>query len=142
MKKPVVQAMLAARDRAQQTPEEVRAAFLGKRVSAGGLELHSLTLGIVWLFEKLRHPLLEGLTDGQRLSIEQQIQAAFIFAQPSEAHAALSEGIETFDAAAHKLAMNLTPADLNDIAHAIGMIMAEGLATIPGVGGGTQKKTG
>lgn len=134
--------MIQARDRAQQTPDEVRAAFLQKRVAAGGLELHPLTLGIIWLLEEIRSPLIEGIKDGQPLTIRQQAEAAFVFAQPDDARAALAEGRPAFDLAAHQLAAQIVPGDLNEIAVAIGAILNEGLATIPGAGDSVQKKTG
>jgi len=142
MKKPAIKAMLQARDRAQQTPDEVRAAFLQKRTHAGGLELHPLTLGIIWLLEEIRSPLIEGIKDGQPLTIRQQAEAAFVFAQPDEARAALAEGREAFALAAHQLAAQVVPGDLNEIATAIGAILHDGLATIPGATGGDQKKIG
>src|SRR5262245_41523605 len=132
MKPGTAKAMIEARDRAHNTPEEVRAAFLGKRAKAGGLELHPLTLGIIWLLEDLQHPLIDGLKEGERLSIKQQAGAAFVFAAPDEARAALAEGRETFEMGAHQVAMKLTPADLGEVAAAVVRIFNEGLATIPG----------
>lgn len=142
MKQGTAKAMIHARDRAQQTPDEVRAAFLQKRVSAGGLELHPLTLGIIWLLEEIQSPLIEGIKDGQPLTIRQQAEAAFVFARPDEARAALTEGRDAFRLEAHQLAAQIVPGDLNEIAVAIGAILNEGLATIPGATGGDQKKTG
>lgn len=143
MKGSTVKAMVRARKRAEMTPDEVRAAFLQKRVRAAGIDLHPLSLGIVWLLDDLQHPLLGELSEHTKFSMTDQLRATYIFAFPDKARTAYVEGsAEGLDAGAHTLAMRLTPGDLNEIAAAIIKIVIEGLATIPGAGATRPPKVG
>jgi hypothetical protein len=169
-KKPVRQqlaesrAMLKARNQAAQTPEEVRKAFLTRARTVGPLVLQPFSLGILWLFEELKHPFNEPdeilrdaagnpvplldaagkpqLKDGQPLyqvkpmSLADTARAIYVFADPEGAAETLATGMEAFDTAAKSLAFGISPEHLLAINRAIKTIFTEGLATIPGAGAG------
>jgi hypothetical protein len=152
-------AMLAARDSAMQTPDEVRKAFLGRRRSVGPVYVEPFSLGILWLFEEIKHPLNEGrepLLDAkgepvldargqpvpQPLSARDVARAIFIFHDSEGAAEALAEGVQTFDAAAVALVRQIDVQWIVKINEVINQTFSEGLATLPGAGGSNPPETG
>lgn len=164
-------AMLEARDAAQQTPPQVRRAFLGSAAAECKLELVEFSLGVLWLFEELKHPFNEGreplrdaegkpilarnekgepiLKDGNPLvmlkpmSMRDNMRAILVWHDPEAAHEALTAGgVEQLDAAAMELALKLSPADLAGLLTEINRRFTEGLATIPGAGASNPPETG
>lgn len=142
--------MLEARDQAMQTPDEVRAAFLDRTRVLGPVRIEPFSLGILWLFESLKHPLYSGgkpiLEDGkpvldgkgkpktEGLSIQDISRAIYIFHDSEGAAEALASGEEAFDAEAMSLVRGIEPASIGTILEEITKTLAEGLATIPGGG--------
>lgn len=163
-------AMLHARDRAQQTPDEVRQAFLARRRTIGPVYVEPFSLGILWLFEQLKHPFnepqLELDGDGKPmplldeggaqkldangrpqfkavpLSIQDTARAIYVFHDSESAAEALAEGVDTFDSQAMGLVRGIDPAFLPEISAVIAQTFAEGLATIPGAGAANPPRTG
>jgi hypothetical protein len=135
------QAMLAARDQAAQTPEQVREAFLCRTTKVGPVILQPFSLGILWIFEQLKHPLGEPNATGT-LSIADAARAIYAFVSPEEANESLAGGLESYDAAAFELARQIAPAWFAKIVEAITRILAEGLATIPGGSESDPTETG
>lgn len=134
MKKDAIRAMSRARQRAEQTPDEVRAAFLQKRTEVCGVTLHPFTLGIIWLLEEIGHPIMDpaGVAEAGTLKTRQMAEAIFIFSAPGEAREALAAGREVFDESVHQRAMQIPPGEIKTLANAIAQIVKEGLATVPG----------
>ena len=128
--------MVQARDRAGQTPDEVRGAFLAQRTMVCGVELKPFTLGILWLLEELGSPLMDPAQQGVNLNLRDTARAIYVFKEPQAARAALTEGVAVLDEQAHALALNFTPGDVRELCAAITNIVTEGLATVPGAGGG------
>jgi hypothetical protein len=151
------QAMLAARGAAMQTPQEVREAFLKGRRSIGPVNVDPFSLGILWLFEELKHPfndpkpLLDAaqkpvLDANQQplfepLTMRDTARAIFIFHDPEAAGDALAEGEEVLDSQARALARGIAPSELAAIIATISKTFAEGLATIPGAGNSNPPAT-
>ena len=150
-------AMLAARDAAMQTPEEVRKAFLARRRACGPVYIEPFNAGILLLCEELQHPLHTGgepLLDDELqikrgpdgkpltkpLTMRQIAQAIFIFHDSEAAAEELASGVEAFDAAAFTLFRSIDPQELAAITSEIVKTYQEGLATIPG--GGESNPTG
>lgn len=127
--------MAVARDRAAQTPEEVRKAFLGTKERIAGIDLEPFTMGVIWLLEEIEHPTFTGTAKGN-LSIRDIGRALFIYSDSAGARAALAEGIEAFDIGAHEVAKRVLPGEIAEVAAAIAKRTAEGMATVPGSGTG------
>ncbi len=143
-------AMQSARKGAEQTPQEVREAFLARRRQIGPVWIEPFSLGQLWLFESLKHPFNEGAelieVDGKqvpkRLSMCDTARAIFVFHDAESANEALQGGLEQFDAEALALASGIDPALLPEITSLIAKTFTEGLATIPGAGGSNPRATG
>jgi hypothetical protein len=124
-----------AKSNSKLTPEEVREAFAATRRKVGSVFVEPFSLGIVWLFEEIKHPYNETASAGTatgKLSIRDIARAIFIFNDSQAAAEALARGIPAFDAEAARLARTIEPADLPAITAAIADNFAKGLAAVAG----------
>jgi hypothetical protein len=162
------EAMLNARDQANQTPESVRTAFLARRQSIGGVFIEPFSLGLLWLFEELKHPLhtpRHVLDDkgqaipvlgegGQQLEVNGQkifqteplsfrdiARAIYIFHDSEAADEALADGEGNFDREAFALAKGIDASKISVILGLITKTLKEGLATVPGGGAANPPRT-
>lgn len=127
-------AMAEAGEAAKGTPEEIRKAFLQKRYSVAGIDLHPMTIGILWILEELAHPLLAGET--ATIQVQDIGRALLAFADPERAYEALSNGADAYNREAFALLSSLPPSAVIEAIKLIPQILLEGLATLPGAGGG------
>jgi hypothetical protein len=145
-------AMLAARDAAGGTPEEVRQAFLNSKRALPGVELEPFSIGIMWLLEEIDHPLVrkaiqakdedgkprfaEGkpVYEAQPIGFKDIARALYIFADSEGAHDALERGLTEFDSGAFVLAKSVPPQTYLAASNLIPQIIQEGLASLPGGG--------
>jgi len=164
------EAMLSARDEAMQTPDEVREAFLKRKRQLGPVYVEPFSIGILWLFEELKHPLYTGgdkildaegqpvpvLDDQQKpvtrngrvvfatepLSARDICRAIYIFHDSESAGEALSAGEDNFDQAALELVRGISQHMVGEIIAAITVTLTEGLATVPGGGAANPPQKG
>lgn len=127
------QAAIGARDRAMQTPEEVRKAFLAGAIDVGPVTLQPLSLGMLMLFEQLEHPFQQAAQG--KLSITDSMRAIYIFSAPEDAAESLRGGVGEFDQAAQALACSIAPEYLTPIVEAVAQLFEQGMSTMSGGGG-------
>lgn len=133
--------MRDARDAAAQTPPDVRTALLAGPRSVesltGRVTFQPLSLGTLWLLEEIGHPLLKTSQDAApaELPIRDIVSALFVFANPADARAAISESRAVFDAEAQAFAGNFAPSQFESLVAVLSTIISEGLATAPAGGG-------
>ncbi len=128
------EAIIAARDAAQQTPPDVRTAMLDGERCVNGITFQPLTLAVLWLLEEIEHPLIRDAKqegEASAFSNYDTATALFIFSAPRQARTLLSSGREEFDAAAFEMAEKFTPADLPALNKVLRSIFETGLATAP-----------
>ncbi|MGC3991696.1 MAG: hypothetical protein QM796_18795 [Chthoniobacteraceae bacterium] len=135
-----------ARDKALQTPDEVRAAFLGKAIEFNGIRIGPLVLGVLYLLEEVGSPFArteaaEG-TQGKSPRITQRdlFRAIAIFHDPELAREVWVEhGEGAFDKHAFSLASKIHAASLPAVVAAIGERFQESASTAPGGGANPQQ---
>lgn len=133
-------ARVEARDRAAQTPEEVRKAFLAGTKTVGPISLQPFSLGILWLLEEIDHPIIKPAAE---LKAKDVSRAIAIFSDPEGAGEAIkSAGLDALDEFAMPIVSGISMAWLSEIIAAIVEIITEGLATIPGGGKADPPSTG
>lgn len=131
----------AARAVAEQTPPDVLTAMLARPHTVHGVTLQPLNLDILWVLQKIGHPLGTPGSESSDLSGLQVAQLIFAFAAIEEALDAVAEritgddGLTTYDREAFRFVRAHVPMKaLPDFAVEIGLMISEGLATAPGAG--------
>jgi len=119
----------AARSASGKTPGVVLGALLPDVEMVCGIEIHSFTLGVLMLLEKIDHPELRGGVTG----IADSANALFVFAEPKKARESLARGREVFDAEAFDFCLGKVPASaLPAVGEAIRRQIERGMSTVPG----------
>lgn len=127
------EAMVRARDRAMQTANVVRQAFLRPPLRCLGTLFHPLSLGALWLLEEIESCLLREDNGAQQITLEIG-RAAFVLAESERARDALGANRVEFEKQVVAFSSAFGIAQLPELFQVVQTVVGDGLETIPGAG--------